>query len=99
MGFLPSHTFRVLFFSTNNIALVPLTREEQGGGKRHNECLHYAKLSKGRGKRGNRLKKFQHIGFKKQVHFKPFVWDKEKKKGFHGKSNQNLVLKSYKFIT
>lgn len=87
------------YFSAPIIALVPLTREEQGGGKRHNECLHYAKLSKGRGKRGNRLKKFQHIGFKKQVHFKPFVWDKEKKKGFHGKSNQNLVLKSYKFIT
>lgn len=37
------------YFSAPIIALVPLTREEQGGGKRHNECLHYAKLSKGSG--------------------------------------------------
>lgn len=66
-------------FSAQIIALVSPTGEEQREGKRHNKCLHYAKLSKG-GKRGNRLKNFQHIGFLKNNYISNhFAWDKEKK--------------------
>lgn len=51
------------------------------------------------GKRGNsRLKNFQHRVFLKNNYISNyFVWNKEKK-GSHEKSNQNLVLKGYKFI-